>query len=106
MKKLKGLLAILAGCILAMVAANASADQWQTVYQTEFSSMWDTNNSTHYNLESETLHATSVDGANDYAYALVPGMGGGARALRLEYDIKPDSYDWSGNSRLGCTTRT
>jgi hypothetical protein len=46
---MKGLLAIVAGGIVACVAANAVAEEWQTVYQTDFSTDpgWTTNDSTH-----------------------------------------------------------
>jgi hypothetical protein len=87
------------------VTINSSprAEPTVTIYQTGFSSDpgWTTNNPSHYHWDSVsgTYYSAQVDGAEDYAFILLPGLDP-SRTWRLEYDIKPILFDWAGNSRL------
>ncbi len=88
---------------LIVAATAAYAQTWDVVYQTDFASDpgWVTNSPQHYYWESDTqtYRSIQIDGAEDYAYRLVPGLQGG-RAWRVEYDIYPVQYSWAGNGRL------
>ena len=93
-------------CLFALVSCGVStalADNWQVVYQTDFSSDpgWITNNPSHYYWDSGlgAYYQREIDGTEEYAYKLLPGLQQGCR-WRLEYDILPKGFDWAGDARL------
>ncbi len=69
--------------VLAMVATQASADMWQTVYQTDFSSdpRWTTNDPSNLAWDSATGTFPCAIGCDAVQSALrcSPGQGKGAR---------------------------
>lgn len=94
-------------CLFALVSCGVStavADNWQVVYQTDFSSYpgWITNNPSHYYWDSGlgAYYQREIDGTEEYAYKLLPGLQQGCR-WRLEYDILPVGFSWAGDARLG-----
>lgn len=93
--------------VMLMSAKTMMAENWQTVYQTDFSSEpgWTTNNSSNYYWDSAsgTYYQREIDQSEEYSYKLLPSLQAG-QSWRLEYDIKPDlSYSGAANARLSFT---
>jgi hypothetical protein len=104
MKSLSNLLAIVAASMVAMVATQAGAETWQTVYQTDFSSDpgWTTDDPTNLRWDSATgtFHGTQVNVQGTYAYKNVAGFDPN-KSWKLAFDSEINSCGWSAGLTLG-----
>jgi hypothetical protein len=109
MKVCKMFLMIAAWIVLAMLATSASAYQWQTVYQTDFSSDpgWTTDDSAKLGIDtaSGTFHGIQVNTEGTYAYIPVSGFDPN-KTWSLSYDLAINSCGWSAGATFGLFDNT
>ena len=106
MRTLKALLAIVTGTIVAMATADAKAE-WQTVYQTDFSTdpgwttdqpnnfYWDSTNQQYFLSMTNQKQAYTP---SRYTYTNTTYGGG---SFNLEWDQEMTRSDWSGGVNFG-----
>ena len=84
--------------LLATGGKVASGQCYEEVYSDDFSSdpAWVTNNSKNYYWEAgdETYFSRQIDGADEYAYKLLPLLQPGYK-WRLEYEIRPLGHTYA-----------
>ncbi|MGD0898640.1 MAG: PEP-CTERM sorting domain-containing protein [Thermoguttaceae bacterium] len=104
MRRLNGFLAIVAGTVVAMATADAKAIEWQTVYQTDFSTDpgWITDNPTdlHWDSATGTYHAYQLNSAGNYAYKNITGFDP-TKSWKLVFDTTINSCGWSAGNDFG-----
>jgi hypothetical protein len=104
MKGLRSILVGLAATMVAMIAVDVSAQQWQTVYQTNFSSDpgWTSSDPANLNWDpaTGTFHGTQVNVQGTYAYTNVTGFDP-TKSWRLEFDSTINSCGWSAGRDVG-----
>lgn len=104
MKSPSDLLAVLAAGIVVLVAGEASAVVWQTVYQTDFSTDpgWTTDDPANLGWDSATgtFHGNQVNVQGTYAYTDVTGFDP-TRLWKLEFDTETNSCGWSAGRDVG-----
>jgi hypothetical protein len=106
MRRLSSLFVIVAACIAAMIATQASAETWQTVYQTDFSSDpgWTTGDPTNLRWDPApgTFHAHIINQNNSKAYNNVSVVGFNPnQSWDLKFDEIINSCDWSAGADFG-----
>jgi hypothetical protein len=89
---------------LLLTFVPAVADNWNVVYQTDFSADpgWTTNNAAHYSWNSATgsYYEYQKNGSEEYAFHTLSGLLTGEKR-RLEFDVNPVSNGWAANISLG-----
>jgi hypothetical protein len=95
----------LAVAFIGSVAGNARADNWQVVYQTDFSSDpgWTTNDPTHLGRDpaTNTFHGWQSNTNTSYSYVLLPPSFDSSKSFLLEFDAKINSVQWSAGLTFG-----
>lgn len=118
------LVVITSGLILCMSTVGRADMGWQIVYQTDFATDqgWQTSGdpayppdprlhlpesyvpADHYYLDARggnpKYRSEQIDGANDQAYHMLPGLQEGAR-WRLEFDVVMTAFEYPGQLNIG-----
>jgi hypothetical protein len=103
-RKMKMISYIGVGVFLSVFVTSTLAQDWQVVYQTDFSTNpnWITNNATnnYWNSTGQNYHTKTFSNGGQYAYVSVPFVQG--NSYKLEFDLSVANVDYHGGCvRLG-----